>query len=390
MNDPQPEGHMASYIRRRKFLATLLGGATVTWPLAARAQQPTMPVIGFLGVGSLDNYGLYLAAFRKGLIEAGFVEGQNVKIEYRWAEGQYDRMVELVADLVRGRVAVIAVPGTPPGARAAQAATSTIPIVFGVGEDPVSLGLVASIGRPGGNATGVNFLTAEVVAKRLALLHELVPRAARVAALINPTDAIRAEAVRSEVQAAAHTMGAQLQILNASTSRDIDAAFAALVRERADALFVGPDAFFNTRRVQLATMAAHHSIPTAFAVRECRCWRIDELRREPHRHVSPDRRLYWPHPQGRQTCRSAGAPIDQVGVGHQRPDRENARPHRAVLAAQRRRRDDRMTRREFITLLGGATAPAYVRSDSSVVRSERARTNPAHTSRQTEEYDASA
>ena len=143
-----------------------------------------------------------------------------------------------------------------------------IPIVFGVGEDPVSLGLVASIGRPGGNATGVNFLTAEVVAKRLALLHELVPGAARLAALINPTDATRADAVRSEVQAAAHTMGVQLQILNASTSRDIDAAFAALVRERADALFVGPDAFFNTRRVQLATMAAHHSIPTAFAVRE--------------------------------------------------------------------------------------------------------------------------
>jgi putative ABC transport system substrate-binding protein len=160
------------------------------------------------------------------------------------------------------------VPGTPPGARAAKAATSTVPIVFGVGEDPVSLGLVQSIGRPGGNATGVNFVTAEVVAKRLALLRELVPSAVRLAALINPTDATRAEAVRSEVQAAAYTMGVQLQIFNASTSRDIDAAFAALVRERSDALFVGPDAFFNTRRVQLATMAAHHSIPTAFAVRE--------------------------------------------------------------------------------------------------------------------------
>src|SRR5262245_6898869 len=254
-------------MRRRDFIS-LVGGSAVAWPIAARAQQPSMPVIGFLGVGSLDSYALFLAAFRKGLNEAGFVEGRNVAIEYRWAEGRYDRMVELVADLVRDQVAVIAVPGTPPGARAAKAATSTIPIVFGVGEDPVSLGLVASIGRPGGNATGVNFLTAEVVAKRLALLHELVPGAARLAALINPTDATRAEAVRSEVQAAAHTMGAQLQILNASTSRDIDAAFAALVRERADALFVGPDAFFNTRRVQLATMAAHYSIPTAFAVRE--------------------------------------------------------------------------------------------------------------------------
>ena len=254
-------------MNRRGFF-TLLGGAAITWPLAARAQQAGMPVIGFLGAGSLDNSGPYLAAFRKGLNEAGFREGQNVAIEYRWAEGQYDRMVELVANLVRSRVAVIAVPGTPPGARAAKAATSTIPIVFGVGEDPVSLGLVASVGRPGGNATGVNFLTAEVVAKRLALLHDLVPGAARVAALINPTDETRAESVRSEVQAAVHTTGVQLQILNASTSRDIDAAFAALVRERADALFVGPDAFFNTRRVQLATMAAHHSIPTAFAVRE--------------------------------------------------------------------------------------------------------------------------
>src|SRR5215472_12934920 len=196
-------------MKRREFIA-LLGSAAAAWPLAARAQQPGMQVIGFLGVGSFDNYGLYLAAFRKGLNEAGFVEGQNVAIEYRWADGQYDRMVELVADLVRGRVAVIAVPGTPPGARAAKAATSTIPIVFGVGEDPVSLGLVASIGRPGGNATGVNFLTAEVVAKRLALLHELVPRAARVAALINPTDATRAETVRSEVQGLPTTMGVQL------------------------------------------------------------------------------------------------------------------------------------------------------------------------------------
>jgi len=257
---------MASYIERRKFLATL-GGAAAAWPLAARAQEPAMPVIGFLGFGSLDNFGPFLTAFRNGLNEAGFVEGQNVAIEYRWAEGQYDRMEKLAADLVGRRVAVIAVPG-PAGARAAKAATSTIPIVFGVGEDPVKLGLVASIARPGTNATGINFLSAEVVAKRLALLHELVPSAARVAALINPSDAIRAEAVRNDLQAAVRTIGVQLQILNASSSRDIDAAFAALARERADALFVGPDAFFNTRRVQLANLAAHYSIPTAFAVRE--------------------------------------------------------------------------------------------------------------------------
>jgi len=255
-------------MRRREFI-TILGGAAVAWPLAARAQQATMPVIGFLGFGSLENFGPFLTAFRKGLNEAGFVEGQNVAIEYRWAEGQYDRMEKLAADLVGRRVAVIAVPGSPPGARAAKAATSTIPIVFGVGEDPVKLGLVASIARPEANATGINFLSAEVVAKRLALLHELVPGAARVAALINPSDAIRAEAVRNDLQAAVRTLGnVQLPILNASSSREIDAAFAALARERADALFVGPDAFFNTRRVQLANLPAHHSIPTAFAVRE--------------------------------------------------------------------------------------------------------------------------
>jgi putative tryptophan/tyrosine transport system substrate-binding protein len=252
---------------RREFI-TLLGGAAAAWPLAARAQQSAMPVIGFIGAGALDNYVLYLAAFRKGLAETGFVEGQNVAIEYRWAEGQYERMAQLAADLVRRRVAVIAVPGSPPGARAAKAATSTIPIVFSVGDDPVRSGLVASISRPGGNATGINFLTGEVVAKRLALLHELVPNAARVAAFINPADASRAEALRDEVEAAARTVGMQLQILNPSTNRGIDAAFAALVRERADALFVGPDAFYNSRRVQLANMAARHVIPTAFAVRE--------------------------------------------------------------------------------------------------------------------------
>jgi len=254
-------------MRRRQFI-TLVGGAAAAWPLLAQAQQAALPVIGFLGAGALDNYVLYLAAFRKGLGEIGFVEGQNVAIEYRWAEGQYERMAQLAADLVRRRVAVIAVPGSPPGARAAKAATSTIPIVFSVGDDPVRSGLVASISRPGGNATGINFLTGEVVAKRLALLHELLPDVARVAAFINPADASRAEALREEVEVAARTVGMRLQILNPSTNREIDAAFAALVRERADALFVGPDAFYNSRRVQLANMAARHGVPTAFAVRE--------------------------------------------------------------------------------------------------------------------------
>jgi len=258
---------MTVTIGRRELLVAL-GGTAAAWPLAARAQQTAMPTIGFLGAGSVDTWVLYVAAFRKGLNETGFVEGQNVAIEYRWAEGQYERMAELAADLVRRQVAVIAVPGNSPGARASKAATATIPIVFGVGDDPVKVGLVASIGRPGGNATGVNFFTSDVVAKRLALLHDLVPGAARVAALLNPNDATRAEAVLSDLQAAARIIGVQLQIYNASTSGEIDAAFAALVRERADALFIGPDPFFNTRRVQLATMAARHSLPTSYFERE--------------------------------------------------------------------------------------------------------------------------
>jgi putative tryptophan/tyrosine transport system substrate-binding protein len=251
----------------RRQLITLLGGGAAAWPLAARAQQ-AMPVIGFLHQGSLEASGPYLTAFRKGLSDTGFVEGRNVAIEYRWAEGHYERMPEVAADLVSRKVAVIATPGNLPGTRAAKAATSTIPIVFGVAEDPVKAGLVASLNRPDGNTTGINFFTGELVAKRLALLHELVPSAKRVAVFINPSDPPRAEVLRSDVQAAARDIGVQLQILDPSTSREIDAAFAALERERAEALFVGPDGFYNSRRVHLANMAAHHSIPTVFAVRE--------------------------------------------------------------------------------------------------------------------------
>jgi putative ABC transport system substrate-binding protein len=195
---------MASYIERRKFLATLGGAAA--WPRAARAQQPAMPVIGFLGFGALDTSVLYLAAFRKDLNEIGFVEGQNVAIEYRWAEGRYDRMPELAvaADLIRRRVVIIAIPGSPPTVvRAVQAAASAIPIVFGVGDDPVKVGLVASLSRPGGHATGINFFTAELVAKRLALLHELVPGASRIGVLVNPADPARVESVLGDAQTAA-------------------------------------------------------------------------------------------------------------------------------------------------------------------------------------------
>ena len=253
-------------MRRREFI-TLLGGAAAAWPLAARAQQPAMPVVGFIRDGSADASARFAAAFRKGLNETGYVEGQNVTVEYHWLEGQYDRLPALMADLVRRQVAVIATPGSVP-ALAAKAATATIPIVFGVGDDPVKLGLVASLARPGGNATGINFFTTEVAAKRLRLLHDLVPKAVRIAVLVNPANAAAAESTLREVQEAAPTIGLQIQILNATTIGEIDAAFATLARERPDALFVAADAFFISRRVQFATLTARDRIPATYAIRD--------------------------------------------------------------------------------------------------------------------------
>jgi putative ABC transport system substrate-binding protein len=253
-------------MRRREFI-TLLGGAAVTWSLAARAQQPALPVVGFLRDGSAEGNARYVAGFRKGLNETGYVEGQNVTVEYHWLEGQYDRLPRLLTDLVRRQVAVIATPGTVVS-RAAKAATATIPIVFGVGEDPVRQGLVASLARPGGNVTGINFFVNEVTAKRLRLLHDLVPNAVRIAVLVNPGNASVAESTVREVQKAAPTMGLQIQIFNATTIGEIDAAFAALARERPDALFVAGDALFGSRRVQLATLTARDRIPAIYAIRE--------------------------------------------------------------------------------------------------------------------------
>jgi putative ABC transport system substrate-binding protein len=253
-------------MKRREFI-TLIGGAAATWPLVARAQQTAMPVIGFVRDGSADANARYVVAFRKGLNETGYVEGQNVTVEYHWLEGHYDRLPALLADLVRRQVAVIATPGNVPSI-AAKAATATIPIVFGVGDDPVRLGLVASLARPGGNATGINFFVQEVVAKRLRLLHDLVPKAVRVAVLLNPANAAVAEITLRDVQKAALTIGLQIQILNASTIGEIDAAFATLARERPDALFVAGDAFFLDRRVQFATLTARDRIPATYSVRE--------------------------------------------------------------------------------------------------------------------------
>ena len=227
---------------RRGFI-TLLGGAASLWPLGARAQQP-LPVVGFVDGGSADTSARPAAAFRKGLSEAGYIEGRNVKVEYHWLEGQYERLPVLMSDLVERRVAVIATPGFPPGAVAAKAATKTLPIIFGVGNDPVKLGLVASFSQPGGNVTGINFFAQEVTSKRLALLHEMVPNASRILVLINPANAASAEGTLQELRKAAADLGMHIIVVNAATAGEIDAAFVTLGRERADALFVAGDGFF--------------------------------------------------------------------------------------------------------------------------------------------------
>jgi len=253
-------------MKRRAFI-TLLGGAA-TWPLAARAQQPAMPVIGFLNPTSLDGMDRLLRGFRQGLKETGFVEGENVAIEYRWADNEIDRLPTLAAELVRRQVAVIVATGGTPSPLAAKAATTTIPIVFNVGDDPVRRGLVASLARPGGNLTGTNFFGAELGAKRLELLRELVPSVTHVAVLVNPADVANTETTLRDVEAAAHAMGLQIQVLNASTTRELDSAFATVVRERPDALFVGPGSFFSSRRIQLANLAARSGVPAIYPVRD--------------------------------------------------------------------------------------------------------------------------
>jgi ABC-type uncharacterized transport system substrate-binding protein len=257
---------MASYIERRKFLAAL-GGAAVAWPLAARAQQPTIPVIGYLNNGSPESDVPRLTGFRRGLNQTGYIEGRNLVIEYRWAGNQADRLPALAADLVHLRVAVIVSPGMV-STLAAKAATTSIPIVFGVGNDPVQLGLVASLNRPGGNLTGVNTFSAELGAKGLALLHELMPSTATIGFLENPNNPIFAAYYKRDVLTAATVIGLKIQILNAGTDREIDAAFVSLVQARTGALLVGNDAFFNSRMEQLVALAARHAIPTMYTFRE--------------------------------------------------------------------------------------------------------------------------
>ena len=252
---------------RREFI-TLLGGAAAAWPLAAGAQQPAMPVIGWLDPRSVNVSTDLLRRFRQGLKEIGYVEGENVAIEYRWAEHQIDRLPQLAADLIRRPVALIAASGAATPALAAKSATSTIPIVFIVGEDPVRLGLVASLNRPGGNLTGINLFSVELSAKRLEFLRAFVPGATRVAVLVNPAALSTTETTLRDVASAGRARGLQIQTFNASTSREINAAFAAFARERPDALYVGGDAFFQVRRAQLVNLASRHAVPATYGGRE--------------------------------------------------------------------------------------------------------------------------
>jgi putative ABC transport system substrate-binding protein len=253
-------------MKRREFI-TLLGGAAAAWPLVARAQQPTMPVIGFLHHASPNQFAILNVAFRQGLKEAGFVDGQNVAIEYRWAEDHRDRLPALAADLVRRQVAILVATGGPDSALAAKAATAAIPIVFTLGADPVALGFVSSLGHPGGNATGVSIFTVELVSKRLGLLHELVPKATVVAYIVNP-NGLNASVETRRAQEAARSFGQQLHVLRAGDEKEIDAAFASLAQLRAGALLVGTDAFFNARREQFAALAVRYGVPAVFEFRE--------------------------------------------------------------------------------------------------------------------------
>ena len=258
---------MAIGIDKRGFIAGL-GATALAWPFAVQAQQPAMPMVAVIGGGSANTAARLVTAFRKGLNEPGYVEGQDVTVEYHWLEGHYDRLPALMIDLLHRQVAVIATPASNVASLAAKAATATVPIVFGVGEDPVRLGLVASLARPGGNATGINAFSQEVTAKRLRLLHDSVPKAVRIAVLVNPANASAAENVLREVREAAKNMGLQIQIFEATTIGEIDAAFASLARERPDALFVGGDSFFNSRAVQFAILTAANKIPATYSQRD--------------------------------------------------------------------------------------------------------------------------
>src|SRR5262249_28722946 len=324
---------MASHIERRKFLAAL-GGAAAAWPLAARAPPLAMPVIGFLSNASPETFADRLRGFRQGRQETGLAEGENVAIVYRWAENQIERLPELAAELVRRQITVIAAPQAA-SALAVKALTTTIPTVFIAPEDPVKLGLVASLARPGGNLTGFNLFSGELSAKRLELLRAMVPGAARFAVLVNPTNPALETTVR-DVEAAARAMGLQIQVFNASTSGEINAAFASFARERPDAVFVQLDVFLNSRRAQLVNLASRHALPAIYANRDIvemggllsYGTDIAESFRQVGVYTGPSSRA--------QACGAAGPAIEQIRARDQSPDRQDAGSHRAAVTARRR------------------------------------------------------
>ncbi len=341
-------------MRRRDFIV-LLSSAAATWPLAARAQS-ALPVIGFLDSGSPVGMEVNLAGFYKGLAESGFTEGKNVAIEYRWAEDHNDRLPALAAELVRRPVAVIAATRSPAPALAAKAATSTIPIVFQTGSDPIKDGLVASLNRPGGNVTGVTRQTLEMTPKRFELISELTPKANSVGLLVNPNGGQAATQVW-EMQKVARERGLALHIANASNNQELDSAIAATVQSGAAVLIEGNDPLFIDRRKQIVALTTSYKIPTIFFERDfSRRWRLDELFSQLCGLVPAGRRLCRPHSQGRQARRPAGAATDQIRAGHQSQDRQGDRPYDSADSSRARRRGDRMRRREFIALLGSATA----------------------------------
>jgi putative ABC transport system substrate-binding protein len=319
-------------VKRRQFITAVAGAAA--WPLVARAQQAAVPVVALINGAAAGGSADFAVAFRKSLSETGYVEGRNVTVEYHWLDSQYDRLPALMVDLVRRRVAVITTPGSSIAAFAAKAATATIPIVFGAGEDPVRLGLVASLARPGGNATGINFFVTEVTTKRLGLLHQLVPKAVRIAVLVNPTNLAVADPTLREVHEAAHTIGLQTHVLNASTISEINSAFATFEHDRPDALFVHADPFFTARRVQLANLAARERIPASYSQRVS--VEVGGLMSYGTDLADMFRR---------QTSRLAGRTVDQVRVRHQSANRHAARPHHPGNAAGHRRRGDPVRRR---------------------------------------------
>ena len=319
-------------MRRRDFLR-LLGGTAAAWPVVARAQQTALPVIGFMGSESPDLYADRLRAFRQGLKETGFVEGQNVAVEFRWAQGQYDRYPEFAAELVRRQVAVIAATGGEPSPQSAKAATQTIPIVFTANGDPVSSGLVASLNRPGGNVTGITIFGDVTVAKRLQLMHELIPQAA-IAYLINPNNPNGDTEMRA-AQTAARSFGKEVLVLRASNESELDTAFATMAQQQVGALVVGSDPFFYWRRDQVASLAARHAIPAKLPTWVRSGWRSDGIRKQPHGHVSPRRRLCRPDSQRREARRLANCTVVQVRPSDQSQDRQNAGRHCAIWPTER-------------------------------------------------------